>query len=176
MTRFLRPLLAAFVALAALAASRAMAENPVPPPPPRANAVCPVDGKPFKPEVGLVAYRREGIAFCGPACRDAFMKAPVPYMERMRKDPAAYAYKSRWPAMADLVKAKASVGSANGLCPVSDQPVRPEGGCAMYQGQKICIRCKCCVEKFTANPEAFMAKMRADPSAYAYDMPTPVAR
>jgi hypothetical protein len=162
-----RPLL--WLALVPILALSAVGDDP----PPRANDVCPVDEKAVDKSLGMLLYRREAIAFCADGCKQAFAKVQAPYMNKMRDDPAKYAYRSRWPKDEILLAAKKAVAANNGLCPISEQPVRVEGKVVEYQGQRIAIRCACCAKKFEEKPETYMPKMRADPRAFAYDLPPP---
>lgn len=67
-----------------------------------------------------------------------------------------------------IAKASASVGSANGLCPVMDRLVTADGGSTDYKGQKIAFCCPACIGKFRSNPDRYIAAMKADPAKYGY--------
>lgn len=69
---------------------------------------------------------------------------------------------------ASLAKASAAVGSVNGLCPIMLRLVVPDGGSADYKGQKIAFCCPGCSGKFRADPERYVAAMKADPAKYGY--------
>ncbi len=68
----------------------------------------------------------------------------------------------------ELTTARTEAGSVNGLCPIMENPVTPVGGFVDYKGQRIAFCCKGCETDFNADPEKYMAKMRADPAKYGY--------
>lgn len=65
------------------------------------------------------------------------------------------------------------VAVANTLCPVLDTPAITDDPAFTvdYKGQKIAFCCMKCPPKFKADPEKYMAKMRADPAKYGYKAP-----
>jgi len=137
------------------------------------NGLCPVKMEPVTREAGRAEYRGEQIGFCSAECKAAFAIDPVRYMDRMRVNPAKFAYTSVGPTRDEMAKAAAAVGSANGLCPVMKRLVTPAGGSADYKGQKIAFCCPPCRAKFAADPERYMRDLRADPMAYGYARPGP---
>lgn len=68
----------------------------------------------------------------------------------------------------NMAKASASLGSANGLCPVMERLVTADGGSTDYKGQKIAFCCPACIGKFRSNPDRYIAAMKADPAKYGY--------
>ena len=137
------------------------------------NGLCPVMQKPVTKAGGSAEYRDERIGFCCPPCAEKFRADPVRYLDRMRVNPAKYAYAPTGPTLAAMTKAARAVSSANGLCPVMERLVTPAGGSTTYKEQKIAFCCKGCSAKFEADPERYMRAMRADPKAYGYDRPGP---
>ncbi len=75
----------------------------------------------------------------------------------------------------DLAAARTAAGTANGLCPVMQRPVKPEAGTAEYRGEKIGFCCPGCIAKFKADPVRYMEALRADPARYAYASRWPTA-
>ena len=136
-----------------------------------ANGRCPVMGRLVVAGGGTATYGKQTIAFCCPGCAPQFEKSPEKYLRLMRADPLAYAYDRPGPTNAQLRAARESVKSANGLCPVMGRLVTATGGAATYKEQDIAFCCPGCAEKFHADPEAYMAKMRAEPAVYGYVSP-----
>jgi len=137
-----------------------------------ANGRCPVMGKLVVADGGTATYGDQTIAFCCPGCAPRFKKDPEKYMRLMRADPLAYAYDRPGPTNAELRAARESAKSANGLCPVMGRLVTTTGGSATHGDQTIAFCCPGCAEKFNADPETYMAKMRAEPAVYGYVVPT----
>jgi YHS domain-containing protein len=137
------------------------------------NGICPVEGHLVTAQGGIVVYAEERIAFRTPGAGDAFRQDPVRYIDRMRLQPGKYAYISRWPTLAVMRTAKAATGASNGRCPVMGRPVTAKGGSARLGDQTIAFCCPPCRQRFEADPERYMRRLRADPLAYLYDRPGP---
>jgi len=133
-----------------------------------ANGLCPVMGRPVTTDGGSLEYEGQKIAFCCKGCIERFRADPEPYMKQMRADPLAYAYDRPGPTHAELRAAREAVQSVNGLCPVMNRPVTARGGSVVYQGERIAFCCPGCVARFQASPDAYMAKMQAEPAVYGY--------
>lgn len=69
---------------------------------------------------------------------------------------------------ASLAKAAAAAGSVNGLCPIMERLVTPDGGSVEYQGRKVAFCCPGCSGKFRADADRYVAAMKADPAKYGY--------
>ena len=76
---------------------------------------------------------------------------------------------------ADVADAKKAAGTANGRCPVlidqlveSDAPTIDYDDPVTKKKVKIGFCCEKCPPKFQAEPEKFMARMRAEPAKYGY--------
>jgi len=69
---------------------------------------------------------------------------------------------------ASLAKAAAAVGSVNGLCPIMERLVAPDGGSVEYKGQKVAFCCPGCSGKFRADADRYIALMKANPAKYGY--------
>jgi YHS domain-containing protein len=68
----------------------------------------------------------------------------------------------------DLGAAARAAGTVNGLCPVMQRPVRPNGGSATYAGEKVGFCCPGCDAKFNADPVRYMNRMRLNAAKFAY--------
>ena len=75
---------------------------------------------------------------------------------------------SKAPKADELAAARKDANSVNGLCPIMENPVSPTGGFVMYKGARIAFCCPGCETDFNADPEKYMAKMRAEPAKYGY--------
>ena len=139
------------------------------------NSLCPVMERPVTPTGGSVEYQDEKIGFCCPMCAGKFRAETAFYMDRLRLDPAKYAYASSKPTREVMAKAAAEAQSANARCPVMGGLVSPRGGNSAYAGQTIAFCCPGCKGKFDADPEGYMRVLRADPLAYGYERPGPTS-
>ncbi len=137
-----------------------------------ANGLCPVMHRPVKKSGGVVEVEGQKIGFCCPGCVGKFRAATGTYLREMRADPTAYAYDRPGPTNAELRQAREAAGTANGLCPVMKRLVTARGGTVEYEGQKFGFCCRGCVQKFEADPAAFVKAMQAEPGVYGY-LPSP---
>jgi Cu+-exporting ATPase len=133
-----------------------------------ANGVCPVLGRPVTADGGTASYRSQTIAFCCPGCKPRFEADPETFMRELRADPGAFAYDRPGPSNAEMRAAREAAGTANGRCPVLGPVVEKAGGFVEYQGERIGFCCESCIEKFRADPERYMAPMRAEPGPHGY--------
>jgi YHS domain-containing protein len=136
-----------------------------------ANGLCPVLGQLVTAKGGSATYKGQKIAFCCPGCEKKFAKDPESFMRKMRADPLAYAYDRPGPTNAQLRTAREAVKACNGLCPVMHRLVTAKGGFTRVGEQKVAFCCPGCKGKFEADPQGFLARMRAEPAVYGYVAP-----
>src|SRR6185436_19966067 len=123
------------------AASAASADDPI-------NKKCPVPGKDVNP-TKTTEYEKHTIGFCCDDCKGKF-----------ETDPKKYAGK-----IPELKKKKSSIEEIsfddpiNKKCPITGKDV-VSGRTAEYKKQTIGFCCKDCVDKFEADPEKIIKKVK----------------
>ena len=145
----------------ALETSKTSASPVAPPASPvgKPQTLCPVMGKPIVMNV-FTDHEGKRIYFCCPPCIDKFKADPDTFLKKLRDDGVTL-QKTPTAIASPVAPPTPPAGKPQTLCPVMGKPIVKDVF-TDHQGKRIYFCCPPCIDKFKADPDTFLKKLRDD--------------
>ena len=105
----------------------------------KSQTTCPVMGNKIDKDV-YVDYQGQRVYFCCPSCKETFLKDPEKYFSKVQKDGVVLeSVQKKCPVMGGDIDKKVFID---------------------YKGRRIYFCCAGCEEKFLADPEKYLNKIK----------------